>query len=167
MLHELNAYLFRAGAASEDGQEALVQVCDFAGFEISVYDYRIRDDWNWFKGNGHFPPGGNAFERLKRLKFEAGPGSWISIKVHLFPDRDPYAEFIYDREISFDGPLERPASAGSIYRELVAFPRTAENIPAWMREKIEGAGEEVPVFDPATNEIVIGENRYPFTEPGP
>ncbi|GAB3564387.1 hypothetical protein [Spelaeicoccus albus] len=165
-LRGLADQLFNPGSKSSSWDEALIRVRDFAGFQRLAYDYRVGETWDWFKRSDFFENDSSEYNELKRLAFEPGLGSWISLKIHLFPDRDPYAEFIRDEEIMFGGVLDHPAKAGSIYRELVAYPRTAENIPSWMREKITEAGEEVPVFDSETSEIIIGENRYPFTEPG-
>ncbi|XAS68078.1 hypothetical protein V3C33_01725 [Micrococcaceae bacterium Sec5.7] len=108
---------------------------------------------------------------LRRHLYVVGAGTWVTYRFHVFPAADGRLE-VFDEEIF---PLDEsgkpdwassPATAGDLHGELVAFPRTVDNIPAWMWEVFRAEGVMPPVYNPVLRTVDWKNRRLPVTEDG-
>ncbi len=128
--------------------------------------YRVGSEEGDYNPIKLFGTKGKELRRMKVAAYEKGRGSWISLRLTIFNDREPDIDLLFDEEIKFTNVLiDTPASAGPILSELAAFPRFRENIPDWMASMVEEAGESLIFLDPETDELVYGAERTPYKEP--
>jgi hypothetical protein len=95
---------------------------------------------------------GGWLDEFKRSAFRPGSGGWITVQVHVFPDAPGLVQ-VFDDEIPASGGMGGAASrrlgtAGALTSELLAFPRTVDNIPQWMWEVFRAEGATPPVYNP-------------------
>jgi hypothetical protein len=108
---------------------------------------------------------------VRRHLYVLGEGAWVTYRVHLFPDADGRLE-VFDEEIfPLDGngkPDEGsyPATAAELRSELVAFPRTVDNIPDWMWGRFRAEGVTPPVYNPELKTVDWDNRRLPVTDAG-
>jgi hypothetical protein len=60
----------------------------------------------------------------------------------------------------------RPSEAASWTQQLVAYPRTADNIPAWIWDVFRAEGVTPPVYNPEFKSVDWNNKRRPVTERG-
>lgn len=95
-----------------------------------------------------------------------GRGSWCSLRITFMPETPPVIERSWSNlPDPLPTALALPRSSADIEAELLVFPRTAENIPAWMRDQLTAEGLDVPHLDDSTDELVIGTDREAFELP--
>ncbi|GAA1464851.1 hypothetical protein NE857_04200 [Nocardiopsis exhalans] len=76
--------------------------------------------------------------KLRRGMYRYGTGTWFSMRIHILPPARFKVDFNYDEKPSylFDPPPEEFAE------DIKKFPRSPENIPAWLREELRLAEQE-------------------------
>jgi hypothetical protein len=159
-------------SATAFGPQGTCLDCDKVRFDVTRYastqmmsPFCLRDgEWGPFSFD-RLKPASGVFKRAKVDSYIKGRGAWICLRVTLDRFGEPEIEEIFDEEIVGTGPLDHPASAAQLVGELVVFPRTRENIPDWMIQTIEAAGEPVPVLDPEPDRVVMGDESWPYEEP--
>ncbi|QYN22896.1 hypothetical protein [Amycolatopsis sp. DSM 110486] len=83
-------------------------------------------------------PAKAAFRALRDEMYEPGRGTWFSAKVVLRPDSSP--EFTYD--LDGDPNWWPPLHPSAFTRDLEAYPRDDEHVPAWLRKLLDEGGEQ-------------------------
>ena len=71
--------------------------------------------------------------RLKHGMYQPGKGTWLALTLQGSPDDSPKAYFNYDKEIS----PPHGFVPEHFRKELARYPRSPENIPAWLQEILE------------------------------
>jgi hypothetical protein len=107
----------------------------------------------------------DALVSAKLASYIKGRGASVFVQVTLRQDADPVIAAKFDEEVVSSHALAAKASAAQLMAELTRFPRTEDNIPDWMVQTIEAAGEAVPVLDPETDMVVVGHESWPYKEP--
>ena len=108
---------------------------------------------------------------VRRHLYVVGEGAWVTYRVHLYPDADGWLE-VFDEEIfplDTSGKPKRgyyPATAADLRSELVAFPRTVDNIPDWMWERFRAEGMTPPVYNPELKTVDWDNRRLPVKADG-
>jgi hypothetical protein len=80
------------------------------------------------------PPGQavGKMDELRRVMYRSDKGAWFTARLQVERSGHFSAEFDYDGEPDFTPPL-----ASSAYvQDLDRFPRSAEHIPDWLRDKL-------------------------------
>lgn len=160
-----NTQAFGPSGTCLDCEEVRIDVSRYSAAQKIVAEYLKNGEWTSFFTDEKFEIPRGIFKEAKLAAYVKGRGTWIFLRVVLRPDAAPTVEELFDREIVGSGPLEHPASAAQLVGELAVFPRTRENIPDWMIQTIEAAGEPVPVLDPETDMVVMGDESWPYEEP--
>lgn len=80
------------------------------------------------------PPGQavGKMDELRRVMYRRGKGAWFTARLQIERSGRFSAEFDYDGEPEFTPPLTSSAYA----LDLERFPRTEDNIPDWLRDKL-------------------------------
>jgi hypothetical protein len=107
----------------------------------------------------------DVLESAKLVSYAKGRGAAVCVQVTLRPDSETVIAARFDEEIVSSHALAAKASAAQLTAELVRFPRTRDNIPEWMVQTIEAAGEPVPVLIPETDMVVAGDESRPYRQP--
>ncbi|MFJ4027070.1 hypothetical protein ACIPWF_07720 [Paenarthrobacter sp. NPDC089989] len=100
-----------------------------------------------------------------------GAGTWTTAEVHVFPNARGRLE-VFDEEHlrrMSDGdwyPGGEPADAKQWAQQLLAYPRTVDNIPAWMWDIFRAEGVTPPVYNPRFNSVDWNNRRRPVTDRG-
>ncbi|MFD0686599.1 hypothetical protein [Actinomadura fibrosa] len=83
------------------------------------------------------PPGQavGRMDELRRVMYRRGKGAWFTARLDIERSGRFSAEFDYDGEPDFTPPLTPAAYA----LDLDRFPRTDDNIPSWLRQKLREA----------------------------
>jgi hypothetical protein len=108
---------------------------------------------------------------VRARSYIPGEGTWVTYRVHLYPEAAGRLE-VFDEEIltrglfATPGEEDLPSDAETLKSELIAFPRTAENIPAWMWDRFRTAGLAPPVFNAELKTVDWDNRRRPVTERG-
>ena len=103
--------------------------------------------------------------------YVAGIGTWTTAEVHIFPDRHGTLE-VFDEEHlrrMSDGswhPGAEPADASTWAQQLIAFPRTVDNIPSWMWDIFRAEGVTPPIYNPEFKSVDWKNRRRPVTDRG-
>ena len=81
------------------------------------------------------PPGQavGKMDELRRVMYRRDKGAWFTARLQIERSGHFSAEFDYDGEPDFTPPLTPSAYA----LDLDRFPRTEENIPDWLRDKLD------------------------------
>lgn len=108
-------------------------------------------------------------DEVRIASYIPGVGTWTSCKVYLYPDADGRLEV-------FDGELlrpdseatipDRPADAMTLSLDLIAFPRTVDNIPDWMWTVFRAENVIPPFYNPEAKTVVWDNKRLPVGEHG-
>jgi hypothetical protein len=75
-----------------------------------------------------------GFPELRELMYEPGRGTWFSVRLTLRAGTEPGYSFDYDFNYDEDPKWSPPLAPTAFCRDLEAFPREDEHIPAWLRE---------------------------------
>jgi hypothetical protein len=163
-VQEWTAKAFGPQGTCHDCEEVRFDVTQYGGTQM-MSPHCLKDA-NWSSLSfDQLDPESEVFESAKVASYVKGRGAWICLRLTLKKDGEPIIEEMFDREIVGTVPLDRPASAAQLIGELAVFPRTRENIPDWMIQTIEAAGEPVPVLDPESDMVVMGDESWPYEEP--
>ncbi|MBW8483552.1 hypothetical protein [Actinomadura parmotrematis] len=83
------------------------------------------------------PPGQalGKMDELRRVMYRGDKGAWFTARLDVERSGRFSAEFDFDAEPAFTPPL----TADAYRRDLERFPRAAEHVPAWLRERLAGA----------------------------
>ncbi len=84
--------------------------------------------------------------RMRELYYEDGEGTWFSMRFIV----DPPTRFRIIHNLEWDPRWQPSIDPLGWARDLEAFPRDAEYVPAWLREKLAETGQ--PVAAPAEEE---------------
>jgi hypothetical protein len=108
---------------------------------------------------------------LRERCYVIGEGTWMSCRVFLYP-YEPGRLEVFDKEIltkglhSVTGRLNKPSSAATLTSELIAFPRTVDNIPSWMWDIFRAEDVAPPIYNPEFQSVDWKNRRRPVTEKG-
>lgn len=108
---------------------------------------------------------------VRERSYSPGEGTWVTFRVYLYPDSAGRLE-VFDEEIltkglfGLPGDGNRPSDAETLKSELISFPRTADNVPAWMWETFRAQGVTPPVYNPGLKTVDWDNRRRPVTERG-
>ncbi|MFF5263377.1 hypothetical protein ACFY4C_30985 [Actinomadura viridis] len=88
------------------------------------------------------PPGQavGKMDELRRVMYRRGKGAWFTARLEVERGGGFHVEFDYDGEPDFTPPLTPSAYA----LDLERFPRSAEHIPGWLRDKLAESAEASP-----------------------
>ena len=136
-------------------------------------DVRLNGKWGQADISSDFSD--EAMDRwlleLRERCYVVGEGTWMTYRVFLYPDEPGRLE-VFDEEIltkglhSTSGRLNAPSSAATLASELIAFPRTAENIPQWMWATLSAEGVTPPLYNPEFQSVDWKNRRRPVTDRG-
>ncbi|MFF2844221.1 hypothetical protein [Paenarthrobacter sp. NPDC057981] len=103
--------------------------------------------------------------------YTLGRGTWTTAEVHIYPDRPGRLELFEEEllERMPDGhwyPGARPSGASAWAQQLLAFPRTADNIPPWMWDIFRTEDVTPPIYNPEFNSVDWKNRRRPVTDRG-
>ncbi|MFJ4027072.1 hypothetical protein ACIPWF_07730 [Paenarthrobacter sp. NPDC089989] len=107
----------------------------------------------------------------RSVAYVPGIGTWTTAEVHVFADRPGHVNF-FDEELldrAPDGhwyPGARPSGAATWAQQVLAYPRTVDNIPAWMWDIFRAEGVAPPIFNPQFNSVDWNNRRRPVTDRG-
>lgn len=141
---------------------------DMLGSMISWTAGALRSDGTWQASRilTSLDGADGAFEAEKLSGYTKGEGTWFMLRATLKPGADPVIErYDSERPAPLEVALKMPISADGVQAELAIFPRTRENIPDWMRERLEAEGLDIPFLDQMSDEIVMGPDRMPYEPP--
>ncbi|MEV7550124.1 hypothetical protein AB0N89_10910 [Amycolatopsis sp. NPDC089917] len=79
-----------------------------------------------------------ALRESRQALYEPGKGTWLAMRLIL----DPPGSFVVHYNFDFDPLWDPPVPAVVYQRDLEAFPRDEEKIPAWYRARMEEQQEE-------------------------
>ncbi|WP_082071959.1 hypothetical protein [Pseudarthrobacter chlorophenolicus] len=108
---------------------------------------------------------------VRARSYVPGEGTWITYRVHLYPQAEGHLE-VFDEELlsrglfATPGEEDAPSDAETLKSELIAFPRTAENIPSWMWNTFRTAGVTPPLYNSELNAVEWDNRRRKVTERG-
>lgn len=110
-------------------------------------------------------------DECRILAYSPGRGSWTTAEVHVFPNTHGRLELFDEEHLEKDAqgnwpPGGRPASASTWAQQLLAFPRTVDNIPSWMWDIFRAEGVTPPIYNPEFNSVDWNNKRRPVTERG-
>ncbi|MFK0007947.1 hypothetical protein ACIQTZ_12925 [Paenarthrobacter sp. NPDC090520] len=100
-----------------------------------------------------------------------GKGAWKTFRIFLYPSKPGRLE-VFDREILTKGLFGDPAdpvtpASGEILKwDLIAFPRTVDNIPDWMWTVFRAEDIIPPFYNPAAKTVIWDNKRLPVTDKG-
>lgn len=110
-------------------------------------------------------------DECRDLAYEPGVGTWTTAEVHVFPDK-PGRLDVFDEEHlrrMSNGrwyPGGEPASAAIWANQLLKYPRTVDNIPAWMWDIFRAEQLTPPVYNPQLRCVEWDNRRRPVTDQG-
>lgn len=110
-------------------------------------------------------------DACRMLAYAPGLGTWTSVEVHVFADRPGRLDLFDEERLERDAhgqylPGAPPSDAASWAEQLLTFPRTADNIPGWLREIFKADGSTPPLYDPDLMCVEWNNKRLPVTEHG-
>lgn len=82
-------------------------------------------------------PAMRKFGELRSAMYEEEKGSWFTARLIIRPPGRFEVDYDYDSEPEFVPPL----TAGAYALDFDYFPRSAENTPEWLREKLAEAAQ--------------------------
>lgn len=166
--------------------EAAYGSAGFASGTDEVIDIVIKRPSMTYR-RGHMMSGSTVVQREREAKFSwtalrwldecrvlayvPGQGTWTTAEVHVFANRpgrlDLFDEEHLDR--APDGhwyPGAHPSGAATWAQQLLAYPRTVDNIPAWMWDIFRAEGVTPPVYNPEFSSVDWKNRRRPVTDRG-
>ena len=149
-----------------DVDEVLITQYIFAGYSHRYVDVRRADEWMFTTNQRIRRSELMWLKELKKDAYQPGIGSWVTAQVHLFPAASGSIQ-VFDEEVQ--PPTEtsgRKGTAEVISSELLAFPRTLENIPSWMRSILEAAHMSPPLYNREQGTVDWNNKRLPVTDYG-
>ncbi|MFC8039232.1 hypothetical protein ACFUOZ_07745 [Paenarthrobacter sp. NPDC057355] len=110
-------------------------------------------------------------DECRLLAYTPGVGTWSTAVVHVFPDRAGQLELFDEELLERDNqgnwpPGGKPANAHTWTQQLLAFPRTADNIPSWMWDIFRTEEVTPPFYNPQFNSVDWKNRRRPVTDRG-
>ncbi|MFJ5955359.1 hypothetical protein ACIQC5_05300 [Paenarthrobacter sp. NPDC092416] len=107
----------------------------------------------------------------RMLAFVPGRGTWTTAEVHVFAEStgqlNLFDEEHLDRMPNGNWyPGAHPSGAGTWAQQLLAYPRTPDNIPSWMWDIFRAEGVTPPVYNPEFKSVDWKNRRRPVTERG-
>lgn len=150
------------------GLSEVVLDIDMLGSMISWTSSALRRDETWQASRilTSLEGADGALEAEKLSGYTKGEGTWFLLRATLKPGAEPVIErYFSERPEPLETALKMPISADGVQAELAIFPRSRENIPDWMRERLEAEGLDLPFLDQVSDEIVMGPDRMPYEPP--
>ncbi|VXC06579.1 conserved hypothetical protein [Arthrobacter sp. 9V] len=107
----------------------------------------------------------------RNLAYVPGLGTWTTAEVHVFPDAPGRVDFFDEEHLKRDADGDwdaggHPAGAQTWIQQLLAYPRTLDNIPAWILDIIRAEGLTPPVYNPQYKSVDWNNKRRPVTDNG-
>lgn len=149
--------------------ELVITQSIFAGYSHRYSDVRTGDTWTFTTDQRITRSELAWLKDLKANAFRPGAGSWITVQVHLFPVAPGFVE-LFDEEIlasgGTGGMTEPRGTVDVLTSELVAFPRTLDNIPPWMWDVFRAKGVSPPFYNPELKTVDWNNKRLRVTDSG-
>ncbi|MFE4197623.1 hypothetical protein ACFRJ9_17310 [Paenarthrobacter sp. NPDC056912] len=108
---------------------------------------------------------------VRRQLYAPGLGAWKTFRVFLFPSDEGRLE-AFDHEILTRGMFgdpkisNSPASGQSVKADLLAFPRTEDNLQEWMWNALRADALTPPVYNPQLKTVDWDNKRLPVNDHG-
>ncbi|MFE4196442.1 hypothetical protein ACFRJ9_11300 [Paenarthrobacter sp. NPDC056912] len=103
--------------------------------------------------------------------YRRGLGTWTTAEVHVYDDRPGRLDLFDEERLerASDGewfPGGKPSDATAWSQQLLAYPRTVDNIPAWMWDIFRAEGVTPPIYNPEFKSVDWNNRRRPVTDRG-
>jgi hypothetical protein len=110
-------------------------------------------------------------DECRERAYVLGVGTWTTAEVHIYPEQPGRLDLFDEEHLERDTygewfPGGHPSGAATWIQQLLAYPRTAENIPAWMWDIFRAEDVTPPVYDPELKCVDWNNKRRPVTERG-
>ncbi|MFF2844220.1 hypothetical protein [Paenarthrobacter sp. NPDC057981] len=110
-------------------------------------------------------------DECRFLAYSPGVGTWTTAIIHVFPNRpgrlDLYDEELLEKDAQGNWPPGGgPANALTWAQQLLAFPRSAANIPPWLWDIFKAEDVTPPIYNPEFNSVDWKNRRRPVTDRG-
>jgi hypothetical protein len=110
-------------------------------------------------------------DACRNLAYRPGLGTWTTAEIHVYPDKPGRVDFFDEEHLERDSDGEwyaggRPADAAIWAQQLLAYPRTLDNIPDWMWEIFRAEGVAPPVYNAELRCVDWNNKRRPVTDSG-
>lgn len=110
-------------------------------------------------------------DKCRELAYRKGQGTWTTAEVHLVPDApgrlDLFDEERVQRDVHGNWPSGgEPAGAATWAQQLLAYPRTADNIPDWMWGIFRSEEVTPPVYNLQLGCVEWNNRRRPVSDRG-
>lgn len=117
-------------AAPENWSELKYTFRATIGTDSSILVVRFQDG---SEANRTVPmPVPDAMDDLRRAMYQENVGTWFTATIKIDSSQKYQTDFDYDSEPDFVPPL----APGSYAEDLEHFPRSEENTPDWLRQKV-------------------------------
>ncbi|MFK0004267.1 hypothetical protein [Paenarthrobacter sp. NPDC090522] len=122
----------------------------------SEFTYGAYDEW---------------LDEYRNAAYAPGLGTWTTAETRIFPHK-PGILHVSDNEHlrrMSDGswhPGAEPADASTWAQQLLAYPRTVDNIPPWMWDIFREEGVTPPIYNPEFKSVDWKNRRRPVTDRG-
>lgn len=165
-LLNLHKVCMGSGGDFTDVDEVLITQYIFAGYSHRYVDVRIAGQWTFTTNQRISRSALMWLKELKKDAYQPGIGSWVTAQVHLFPQASGSIR-VFDEEVQPPTATSgRKGTAEVISSELLAFPRTLENIPPWMLSILETAHMSPPLYNREQGTVDWNNKRLPVSDSG-
>lgn len=135
-------------------------------------DVRRSSQWGFVDFSNRFSTEGidDWLLEVRSRCYVLGVGTRVTYRVFLYPDMPGWLE-VFDEEILTDGLFDTsgsndPSDARTLKSELIAFPRTVDNIPEWMWTTFKAEAITPPLYNPELRTVDYDNKRRPVTDRG-
>ncbi|MFI2563990.1 hypothetical protein [Paenarthrobacter sp. NPDC018779] len=171
-LERLKAEAFREGGPGDKAQELVSTSVIQQSMSRRCEDVRRGSQWGFLDFSNRFSTEtiDDWLLEVRSRCYSPGVGTWVSYRVFLYPDAPGRLE-VFDEEILTDGLFAAsgwndPSDADTLRSELLAFPRTVDNIPEWMWTVFRAEGVTPPIYNPELKTVDYDNKRRPVTDRG-
>lgn len=172
-LARLQAEAFSEGGPGYGAQEVVSTSVVQQSLSRRCEAVRINGQWGFPSFSARFSD--EAMDdwllEVRERCYGPGEGTWITYRVLLYPDVPGRLE-VFDEELltqglfASSGSQRSPSDASTWKSELIAFPRTADNIPEWMWAAFRAEDIAPPLYNPELRTVDWDNRRRPVTDRG-
>ncbi|MFJ4029452.1 hypothetical protein ACIPWF_19030 [Paenarthrobacter sp. NPDC089989] len=158
------------------GMEEVVHILIHRGSNTLGYGHMIFGNKVIFTGrtdsDGFSDAALNVWLDECRIRaYSIGAGTWTTAEVHVYPDRPGILDLYDEERVERDAqghwpPGGEPAGAQAWAQQLLAYPRTVDNIPSWMWDIFRAEGVTPPIYNPEFKSVDWKNRRRPVTDRG-
>ncbi|MFK0004264.1 hypothetical protein [Paenarthrobacter sp. NPDC090522] len=129
---------------------------------------RIRREQNAEYAESSLDP---WLDECRNAAYVPGYGTWTTAQVHVLAKGQSHVDFsdeeVLDRMPNGNWyPGAHPSGAQTWAQQLLAYPRTADNIPSWMWNIFRAEGVTPPIYNPEFKSVDWKNRRRPVTDRG-